>query len=322
MRTDPDLSRLRSVPLSEAELPELDPARPAWPGEQVTAGGETLYVRRTPGTGEPAVYVHGLGGSATNWTDLAWLLSGHVDGIAIDLPGFGHSKPVDGFAYSLPAHVETLTRFLRGLDLGPVHLFGNSMGGAISMMYAAAHPELVRTLTLVSPAVPDLRPSFRRLSDPRLPLLFLPVVGPRVRRALASMPPRERTMQLIRLCFAEPGAIPQARIAETEREFAERARMAWAAQALMMSSAGLFRAWLAPRSRSMWALAPKLTMPTLVVWGTEDRLVTVRKAPRIASLLPNARLLVLPRTGHVAQMERPRTVARAVLGMWEAGDTW
>jgi pimeloyl-ACP methyl ester carboxylesterase len=98
--------------------------------------------------------------------------------------------------------------------------------------------------------------------------------------------------------------------------------MAWAGRALMMSSAGLFKAWLVPRARSMWTLAPRVTMPTLVVWGTEDRLVTVRKAPRIAALLPKARLLVLPRTGHVAQMERPRTVARAVLGMWEAGDAW
>ncbi len=310
------------VPLSDTDLPELEPDLPAWQGEEVTAGGETLYVRRTPGPADTAVYVHGLGGSATNWTDLAALLSGHVNGIAVDLPGFGRSKPVDGFAYSLPAHVETLTRFLRGLDLGPVHLFGNSMGGAISMMLAAEHPELVRTLTLVSPAVPDLRPSLRRMSDPRLPLLFVPVVGPRVRRALAAMPPRERAKQLVRLCFADPASVSEVRMAEVEQEFAERATMAWAGRALMMSSAGLFKAWLVPRSRSMWALASKLTMPTLVVWGTEDRLVTVRKAPRIAALLPNARLLVLPRTGHVAQMERPRTVARAVLGMWEAGDAW
>ena len=71
----------------------------------------------------------------------------------------------------------------------------------------------------------------------------------------------------------------------------------------------------------MWTLAPRITAPTLVVWGTDDKLVTVRKAPRTAQLIPRARLLVLPRTGHVAQMERPGTVARAVLGMWERADT-
>jgi len=58
------------------------------------------------------------------------------------------------------------------------------------------------------------------------------------------------------------------------------------------------------------------------VWGAQDRLVTVRKALRTARSLPRGRLLVLPRTGHVAQMERPVTVARAVLGMWEGTTGW
>jgi pimeloyl-ACP methyl ester carboxylesterase len=304
--TGAGLSPLTRVRLSETPLPELDPVAPAWPGEQVTAGGVRLHVRRTPGPASPtAVYVHGLGGSAANWTDLAGQLRGQANGIAIDLPG-----------------VDVLARFLRGLGLGPVHLLGNSMGGAISMMYAARHPELVRSLTLISPAVPDLRPRLGRMSDPRLALLMLPVVGPRVRRALAVMPPRERAMQLIRLCFADPSRIPESRIAEAEAEAAERAGMTWAATALSLAAIGLFRAWLMPPSRSMWTLAPRLSMPTLVVWGTEDKLMAVRKAPRLATLLPRARLLVLPRTGHVAQMERPVTVARAVLAMWEAGDGW
>ena len=69
---------------------------------------------------------------------------------------------------------------------------------------------------------------------------------------------------------------------------------------------------------SLWTLAPRVSVPSLVVWGAEDRVVSVRKAPRIAELLPRGRLLVLPRTGHCAQMERPVSVAKAVLGMWEA----
>jgi pimeloyl-ACP methyl ester carboxylesterase len=324
MSSSADLSaRWTRVPLSTATLPPLDPPRKPWSGEELEAGGVRLHVRRTPGPeAVSAVYVHGLNGSATNWTDLAWLLSEHAGGMAVDLPGFGRTTPTDGFVYSPAANAEVLAAFLRGLDLGPVHLLGNSLGGTVSMMLAATHPELVRTLTLISPAVPDLRPSTRRLSDPRLPLLFLPVIGPRVRRALIAMTPRERAMQLIRLCVADPSIITEARIAELTEEFAERATMAWSGPAMMMSAMGLFRAWLAPRSRSLWTLAARVRMPTLVVWGTEDKLMTVRKAPRVARLLPRARLLVLPRTGHVAQMERPETVARAVLGMWEAGDSW
>lgn len=311
------------VPLSDAVLPAVDMSIPPWPGEDRTSGGVRMHVRVTEGpSGAPtAVYVHGLGGSATNWTDLAAQLSTRVPGIAVDLPGFGRTEPPAGFDYSIPAHADAVARFIRGLvdehGTGPVHLFGNSMGGAIAMNVAADHPDLVRTLTLVSPAVPDLRPLVSRMSDPRLALAYLPVIGGPVRRRLAAVPVEERVLQLLKLVFADINRVPQSRKDEAAAEFAERARMVWANPALARSTIGLFRSWLVPRSKSMWTLAPRITAPTLVVWGADDKLVTVRKAPRTARLIPRGRLLVLPRTGHVAQMERPGTVARAVLGMWE-----
>jgi pimeloyl-ACP methyl ester carboxylesterase len=316
-------SPVTHVPLSDAVLPAVDMSIPPWPGEDRTSGGVRMHVRVTPGpdgADTTAVYVHGLGGSATNWTDLAAQLSGYVPGLSLDLPGFGRSEPPDGFDYSIPAHADAVARFVRGLGAGPVHLFGNSMGGAISMYVAADHPDLVRTLTLVSPAVPDLRPFTSRMSDPRLAIAYLPLVGAAVRRRLAAEPLDTRVQRLLRLVFADIDRVPQSRKDESAAEFAERERMAWANPALARSTVGLFRSWLVPRSRSMWTLAPRIQAPTLVVWGTDDKLVTVRKAPRTAQLIPRARLLVLPRTGHVAQMERPATVARAVLGMWEQVD--
>jgi len=311
------------VPLSDAVLPAVDMSIPPWPGEDQTSGGVRMHVRVTPGPKDTdtAVYVHGLGGSATNWTDLAAQLSTRVPGISVDLPGFGRSEPPRDFDYSIPAHADAVATFIRGLGAGPVHLFGNSMGGAISMNIAADHPDLVRTLTLVSPAVPDLRPRFSRMSDPRLAIAYLPVVGAPVRRRLAAVPVEQRVVQLLKLVFADIERVPQSRKDEAAAEFAERARMVWANPALARSTIGLFRSWLVPRSRSLWALAPRISAPTLVVWGADDKLVTARKAPRTAQLIPRARLLVLPKTGHVAQMERPGTVARAVLGMWEQVDT-
>ncbi|MBM7772115.1 pimeloyl-ACP methyl ester carboxylesterase [Actinokineospora baliensis] len=309
------------VPLSDAELPVLDPATAAWPGEVVESAGIRLHVRRTPGVGDvTAVYVHGLGGSATNWTDLAASLAGYAPGIAVDLPGFGHSEPPKGYTYALTAHADALATWLRGLDLGPVHLLGNSMGGAISILLAARHPDLVRTLTLVSPAVPDLRPKASRMSDRRIPLAFLPVVGPRVRRALANLTPAERARQMLDLCYAEPWTVTEGRLAEATAEYAERAGMTWAGPALAASTIGLIRAWFATGPRSLWRALPHIKAPTLVIWGDRDRLMSVRKAPRTTRLIPRARLLVLQHTGHVAQMERPSTVARAVLGLWETAE--
>jgi pimeloyl-ACP methyl ester carboxylesterase len=266
------------------------------------------------------VFIHGLSGSSSNWTDLAALLSGHANGLAVDLPGTGLSEPLRGYRYTLDEFADTVAQALRATESGPIHLFGNSLGGATSMVLAARHPDLVRTLTLISPAVPDRRPLPTRLSDPRLALAMLPVLGGRARGQLAALSPRARVEQVQRLCFADPTLVPETRIEEAIQELNARSGHPWNGPAIAGSTLGLMRAWFAPRSRSLWRVAEQITAPTLVVWGTEDRLVTVRRAPKTARAIPNARLLVLPRTGHVAQMERPVTVARAVLAMWRLAD--
>ena len=118
--------------------------------------------------------------------------------------------------------------------------------------------------------------------------------------------------------------LPPQRIAAAEAEFTERRHMPWARVALGRSTLGLIRAWLARRQASLWNLAGRIGTPTLVIWGTDDKLVSVRKAARTAAALPNSRLLVLPQCGHVAQMECPELVARATLGMLDAAaaDQW
>src|SRR4051812_19468620 len=90
--------------LSSTPLPRPEALLPPWPGEDVAVHGGEVFVRFTPWRGpveesggaaprERALYVHGLGGASTNWTDLAALLAVRVEGWAIDLPGFGRSQP-------------------------------------------------------------------------------------------------------------------------------------------------------------------------------------------------------------------------------------
>jgi pimeloyl-ACP methyl ester carboxylesterase len=69
-------------------------------------------------------------------------------------------------------------------------------------------------------------------------------------------------------------------------------------------------------------IAGRVQAPTLVVWGDHDRLVSPHLAARTAATIPRARLLMLPGVGHVAQIEAPATVARAVAGLWETADVW
>lgn len=119
----------------------------------------------------------------------------------------------------------------------------------------------------------------------------------------------------MRLCFADPSAVSAVRRAAAVGELAAWAAQDWAGAALDGSTQQLVRSWLVPASRSLWRVAAAVRAPALVVWGAADRVVSVRKAPRTAAALPRGRLFVLPRTGHVPQIERPSSVARAVLGM-------
>jgi pimeloyl-ACP methyl ester carboxylesterase len=170
------------VPLADpATLPVRDERSAPWPGRTVTSGGVTLHVRETPGPdGTPAVYVHGLNGSATNWTD-------------------------------------------------------------------------------------------------------------RAGRAAA--------------------------------EFEARGLLPWAGEAVERTAKAMLASWV--RGESLWTVAARVRVPTLVIWGDRDRLVAPRLAPRTAAVL-RGKLLVLPGVGHVAQIEAPDEVARAVAGMWDAlaDGTW
>src|SRR4051812_29418148 len=127
-----------SARLADVELAPLDDSVRAWPAHMVDVDGLRINVRTTPTTNaqaEPALFVHGLGGSAHNWTDFAGVLRNHLAIEAIDLPGHGRSGP--GERYSIARHAEGGIRYLEVSGRGPVHLVGHSMGGAVCVGGAA-----------------------------------------------------------------------------------------------------------------------------------------------------------------------------------------
>ncbi|HST48567.1 alpha/beta fold hydrolase [Jatrophihabitans sp.] len=301
---------------ADHRLAAPDPTRQPWPATELRIGEQRLNVRTTPSDNpdaEPALYVHGLGGASTNFTDLADLLSPWLDGHALDLPGFGRSGPPPGGDYSIAAHTRLVVDYLEQSGRGPVHLVGNSMGGAISIQLAASRPDLVRTLTLISPAVPDLRP--KKGSDALLPLLLVPGLGYRAIERLDRLPAERRVWAVLELCFAHPELVPPNRLAEAVEELETRRGYSWAGEAMLRSLRGLVRTYLTVGTRSPWHALSRISAPAVVVWGQLDRLVDVANAPRVARTLPDASLLVLPDVGHTAQLEDPVSTARAVLGL-------
>jgi pimeloyl-ACP methyl ester carboxylesterase len=274
----------------------------------VGVGDHEVFVRSAPAStdAERALCVHGLEGSSRNWTDLMDLLRARLACDALDLPGFGDSPPRPDGRYSIAALAQTVIALIEQRQTR-VHLIGNSLGGAVCVKVAATRPDLVKTLTLISPALPDLRP---RLDLVRFPVVGLPRLGPRlIRQYQAALPPERRVAAVIATCYSNPGLYPQARFAAEVAELNRRDSLEYAAAALMGSARALTAEFLRKGRHSAWRDVTRVTAPSLVIYGQHDRLVDARAAGRAAHLFHDARIVVLPRTGHVAHMEHPAAVA-------------
>ncbi|WP_052706900.1 alpha/beta fold hydrolase [Streptomyces rubellomurinus] len=259
---------------------------------------------------EPALFVHGLGGSAANWTALMDRLAGLLDGEAVDLPGFGRSAPPSDGNLSLSGHVRAVIGYLEAAGRGPVHLFGNSLGGAVAVRLAALRPDLVRSLTLVSPALPELPP--QRTAWPTA-VLAVPGVPALLRRLQAGRLDAEAaTEELLRLVYGDPGRLSPAARAEAVDQYRLRLEAPHAMRALVGSARGIVSAYTERGEQALWRQAEQVAAPVLLVYGLRDKLVGYRSARRACAAFADARLLVLPDSGHVAMMEHPDEVARAV----------
>src|ERR1700678_2252756 len=179
-------------------------------------GGEQVYLAQPPwsATGERDLVraVHGVSGHVSTWTDLMAELAPVFDCAGVDLPGSGFSAPpARRSGYSVRALAKTMIRLIETLDRGPVHLVGTSMGGAISIRVAATRPDLVKTLTLISPVLPDLRP---HMSTIHFPILALPFVGRALARYWARVPAENRVAGVYQACCYDPAILHPERFAQ------------------------------------------------------------------------------------------------------------
>jgi pimeloyl-ACP methyl ester carboxylesterase len=312
--------------MSSAQIPrttdELLAALPApWPREDVVVPNGTLSVRAAAPldgqSADPALFVHGLGGNATNWTDLMALLRDRVDGVAVDLPGFGWSPPPRDGDYSLRRTAASLADLVeQRFDGRPVHLFGNSMGGAIAVQLAGRFPELVRTLTLVSPALPKV--GVRR-TNVHLPVIAAPGLGTTLMRRYLTLDADTRARATIDICFADPTSVPLERMNEAVEEVRRRDALPYVGDAFVLSLRALMATYLDRSAERPWQLAERITCPTLLVYGRADKLVDPIHAHTKA--FPDVRVLVLPHAGHVSQIEQPVLVADSWRDLLRSGAT-
>ncbi|MGW0768696.1 alpha/beta fold hydrolase [Streptomyces sp. NPDC002676] len=273
--------------------------------------GVTLSIRSRRPAREglpPALYVHGLGGSSQNWSELMTRLDGVVDSEALDLPGFGDSPPPDDGDYSVTGHARAVIRYLDAAGRGPVHLFGNSLGGAVVTRVSAVRPDLVRTLTLVSPALPELR--VQRTAVPTA-LLGVPGVAALFTRLTKEWTAEQRVSGVMALCYGDPGRVSPEAFRVAVEELERRLQLPYFWDAMARSARGVVNAYTLGGQHGLWRQAERVLAPTLLIYGGRDQLVGYRMAQKAARSFRDSRLLSLPDAGHVAMMEYPEVVAGA-----------
>ncbi|SOD83930.1 alpha/beta fold hydrolase [Streptomyces sp. Ag109_G2-15] len=294
-------------------LPRVAPVR-VGEGERLRSvglPGVTLSVRSRHPAREglpPALYVHGLGGSSQNWSALMRELDGVVDSEAVDLPGFGDSPPPDDGNYSVTGHARAIIRYLDAAERGPVHLFGNSLGGAVATRVSAVRPDLVRTLTLVSPALPELR--VQRTAVPTA-LLGVPGVAVLFTRLTKEWTAEQRVRGVLGLCYGDPGRVSPEAFQQAVEELERRLQLPYFWDAMARSARGVVNAYTLGGQHGLWRQAERVLAPTLLIYGGRDQLVGFRMAGKAARSFPDSRLLSLPEAGHVAMMEYPEVVSGA-----------
>lgn len=258
------------------------------------------------GKGPPMLLVHGLAGSHLDWMDVTAALTRHHHVWSLDLLGFGRT-PLEHRHASVDdnrALVEAVARHVG--DGRPVVLVGNSMGGLISVLTAAANPELVAGTVLVDPALPSSRGgSLTLMVSAAFLVLAVPGVGARAMGAHARLRGAERLVDdALKLCTVDVRRIrPETRAAHIELNV-WRQQQQDSQRAFVEASRSLVE-WLRRRER-FENRARAVTAPTLLVHGDHDRLVDLRAAGALAVLRPDWDFRVLTDTGHVPQMERPR----------------
>lgn len=233
------------------------------------------------------VLIHGFGANKDNWTRLAKEFKGEFNIYAIDLVGHGESsKPMDT-GYRFEDQVSYLNQILEQLGVERFHMMGNSMGGAITALYAATYPQQVQSAVLFDPAgifeyeselvdlvvegdnplIPKEEGDFDRLLDFALekrPFVPWPIFDVMEEKAIANREVNEIIFAAIR----DTGFEPDFRNAIQEIE-----------------------------------------APVLVVWGKLDRVINYRNADVFVDAIPDARKVILDDIGHAPMVEAPEQSA-------------
>jgi pimeloyl-ACP methyl ester carboxylesterase len=256
-------------------------------------GASVNYVE--VGTGRPILFVHGLSGCWQNWLENLPHFGRSHRAVALDLPGFGDS-PMPSWDIDMPAYGRLLHDFCEKLAIDRcAALVGNSMGGFVATEAVIDQPERFERLVLVSAA--GVTAARARKEPAAMVARVAQMAGPALARFNRTGVVRPRGRYLaFRGVFRYPNRL--------------RPELLWEQIEPAMRSPGFADALRALVGYDTRERLPEIGIPTLIVWGFDDRITPVQAALSYRRMIPRSRLEIFERTGHVPQLERPQRFNR------------
>jgi len=257
--------------------------------KEITASDGLHYVYLEGGEGDPLILLHGFGADKDNFTRTARWLTPHYHVIIPDLIGFGESAHPANIDYSAHAQAQRLQVLAQSLGLAKFDLGGNSMGGQIALIWAAQHPEAVRSLWLLDPAgiwnAPKSELARIVLSDAGNPLIAHN---------------EDEFAATYEFVMEDPPFIPRPMLNVMAQEPIKNAKLHE-------------RIFEQIATESVEDDITGLPTPALILWGAHDRAIDVGTAHVLAGLLPNSEVDILKGIGHLPMVEAPRRSAEDYL---------
>ncbi len=250
------------------------------------------------GSGPSLLLLHGLLGYSFSWRFALPVLAESATVYAVDMPGVGFSERPPNPDCSFRAHAERLLRFLDGVEVASCDLLGTSHGGAIAMRAAALAPERVRSLILVAPVNPWSAHGRRLapfLSSPPVSWLLL-----RVEPALGIVHDA-----LLRRLYGDPQRIRPGTLAGYSAAFKIPGTLNY--------GLGVVRSWNRDLADLEAALPRIAHIPTLLLWGSEDRAVSPDSAPRLCQEFADCEVEIFAGVGHLPYEEIPERFNSSVI---------
>lgn len=253
-------------------------------------GGLTVHYRDQGNRNGPTVVlVHGFAASLQAWEPWVARLSPDYRVISLDLPGHGLTEAPKGYRASTEGHVAIVDDLTRRLGAERFVLAGNSMGGAVAWNYALAHPERLRGLVLVDAA--GWPSQGKRKGSPVVFKLLATPVG---RAALKSLNPRPLAERGLRDAYVDPALVTPS-LVDRYTDFAR----APGHKDILLTMQSRPRAPVTPETFA------RITVPTLVMTGEQDKVIPAANSYALAKAIPGAKLVTYPEGGHVPMEQLP-----------------